>query len=303
MSDDRDWRQLYPFDSHLLRMAAYSYHYLDEGQGEPLLMLHGNPTWSFYWRRLVAEFRDRYRVVVPDHMGCGMSDKPQQYPYHLQRHIDNLIHLIEHLDLNRITLLAHDWGGAIGLGAALAVPQRFARFVLFNTGAYPPHFVPLRIRLCRLPLLGTFAIRGLNIFTRSALRLATARPSGLTSPVKAGLMAPYDCWARRVAIDQFVRDIPFTSLHPTYRTLRTIEQNLPQLEKRPMQLIWGMKDWCFNASCLERLAAIFPSASIHRLTDAGHYVVEDAHEQVVNLVDQFLQTHPLTDGSELRQQA
>ena len=131
-----DWRQLYPFASHTLPLGSWRYHYLDEGSGEPLLMVHGNPTWSFYWRNLILAFRDRYRVVAPDHMGCGWSDKPQAYPYCLSTHIANLVQLIEHLDLRAVTLLVHDWGGPIGLGAALRVPDRIARLVLFNTGAF-----------------------------------------------------------------------------------------------------------------------------------------------------------------------
>ena len=97
MSDD--WQQLYPFSSHAMSIAAWRYHYLDEGSGEPLVMVHGNPTWSFYFRNLVLAFRGRYRVVVPDHLGCGLSDKPQDYPYCLSSHISNLVQLLEHLDL------------------------------------------------------------------------------------------------------------------------------------------------------------------------------------------------------------
>jgi haloalkane dehalogenase len=227
------WRRLYPFESRHVRLGTLRLHYLDEGSGEPLLMVHGNPTWSFYWRNLVLAFRDRYRAVAPDHVGCGLSDKPQKYPYTLQQHITNLVSLIDDLDLQGITLLAHDWGGAIGLGAALERPERFARFVLFNTGAFPPPFVPLRIRVCRTPLVGVVAVRGWNLFARAALRMATNKPERMTAEVRAGLLAPYDSWEHRVAIHRFVKDIPFTRWHPTYRTLARIEQGLSQLADRP----------------------------------------------------------------------
>jgi len=290
MPPDDDWRSLYPFDSHLLPLDSVRIHYLDEGSrdGDALLMVHGNPTWSFYWRNLIVAFRDRFRVVVPDHVGCGMSDKPADYPYRLKQHTDNLVQLIEHLDLTGITLFCHDWGGAIGLGAALAVPNRFARFVLFNTGAFPPPYIPLRIRLCRTPLLGQLAVRGINAFARAALWMATAKPYRLTPAVKAGLLAPYDRWTHRIAIHRFVADVPMTRRHPTHRTLAELEQRLPQLADRPFQLIWGMKDWCFTPVCLERLQRAFPHAQVHRLEDAGHYVVEDAHERIVPLVEEFL---------------
>ena len=111
MAHDNDWRSLYPFASHFLTLRAGQYHYVDEGCGEPLLMVHGNPTWSFYWRNLVLGLRDRYRTLAPDHLGCGLSDKPQDYEYTLRQHIANLVELVDALDLTQVTLLVHDWGG------------------------------------------------------------------------------------------------------------------------------------------------------------------------------------------------
>jgi haloalkane dehalogenase len=252
-------------------------------------MVHGNPTWSFYWRNLIVALRDDYRTIAPDHVGCGFSDKPQDYPYTLQQHIDNLVRLIDDQGLSNVTLLGHDWGGAIGLGAVIERPERFSRLILFNTGAFPPPFVPLRIRVCRTPILGVTAVRGFNLFARAALRMAVNRPGGLTRKVKAGLLAPYNSWAHRVAIYRFVRDIPFTRRHPTWQTLASIEQRLPDLANRRVQFIWGMRDWCFTPACLERLRESFPQAEVHRLEDAGHYVVEDAHERIVPLVRRFLE--------------
>jgi haloalkane dehalogenase len=239
----------------------------------------------------VLALRDRFRAVVPDHIGCGLSDKPQRYTYRLDQHTRNLIALIEHLDLRGITLMAHDWGGAIGLGAATSLPDRFARIVLFNTGAFPPPFVPLRIRVCRTPLLGTAAIRGVNLFARAAIHMAVEHPERMTRDVAAGLLAPYDSWRNRVAIDRFVRDIPLSRRHPTWSTLAALEAGLSRLADRPVLLIWGMRDWCFRAECLERLCTHWPHAQVHRIEDAGHYVVEDAHERIVPLVEEFLGRH------------
>jgi len=288
-----DWRELYPFGSHTLPIGSWQYHYVDEGSGEPLLLVHGNPTWSFYWRNLILAFRDRYRVVAPDHMGCGSSDKPQAYPYCLSTHIANLVHLIEALDLRAATLLVHDWGGAIGLGAALRVPDRIARLILFNTGAFPPPFIPWRIRLGRTPWLGAWAIRGLNLFVRGALRMTVQKRERMTPQVRAGLLAPYDSWEHRVAIHRFVADIPADPRHPTWQVLEEIEAGLPSLADRPVQLIWGMRDWCFPPECLERFLKVFPDAEVHRLSDAAHYVVEDAYEQIIPLVEAFLSSHPV----------
>lgn len=291
MPSTTSWRGLYPFESHFLPRGGFRYHYLDEGQGPVLLMVHGNPTWSFYWRELVRTFRGRYRVVVPDHLGCGLSDQPSpdRYDYRLQSRIDDLVALVEHLDLKDITLVAHDWGGAIGMGAAVARPQRFCRFVLMNTAAFPGGRCPWRIRVCRVPLLGQIAVQGLNLFALAALRMATAKPERLTRAVRAGLLAPYDCWAHRTAIHRFVKDIPLGPRHPSYPALERIAAGLDQFRHHPVCLIWGIRDWCFTPSFLHRFAEFFPQAEIHRLADAGHYVVEDAHEEIVPIVDRFLE--------------
>jgi haloalkane dehalogenase len=289
MLDASDWRSLYPFAPHYLPLAdGVRMHYVDEGEGQPLLMVHGNPTWSFYWRRLVTAFRGRFRCVAPDHVGCGLSDKPGDYPYTLARRRDDLVRLIEALDLRGITLLVHDWGGAIGLGAALAAPDRFARLVLFNTGAFPPPYIPLRIRVCRTPGVGRLAVQGLNVFARAALSMATEKPERLTPAIRAGLLAPYDTWSHRRAIQEFVADIPANHRHPTWRVLEKIESGLPRLAHLPAVLVWGMRDWCFRPDCLERFAQIFPHAAVHPLEDCGHYVVEDGHERIMPLLEQFL---------------
>lgn len=288
------WRDLYPFTSHYFPRGPQRLHYLDEGPADaeiaqPLLFVHGNPTWSFFWRNLIVPLRDRWRCVAVDHIGCGMSDKPQTYDYILARRIDDLARLVEHLDLKNTTLVAHDWGGAIGLGTLQRLRQRFTRIVLFNTGAFPPPFVPWRIAACRTPLVGTLAVRGLNAFAGAALSMAVEKRERMTADVRAGLLAPYDSWTNRVAIDRFVRDIPFSPRHPTWRTLAQIEAGLPALADMPIQLIWGMRDWCFRPQCLDRFIGHWPQAEVHRLADCGHYVVEDAHERIVPLMHDFLQ--------------
>jgi haloalkane dehalogenase len=292
MAKNNDWRRLYPFKPHYLSLGGHRYHYVDEGTGPVLLMVHGNPTWSFYFRELIAALRDRYRVIAVDHLGCGLSEKPSagEYSYRLQARIDDLGGLIERLDLQEITLVAHDWGGAIGLGAAVAMPERFARFVLFNTAAFPGGRCPWRIRVCRIPVLGRLAVQGLNLFARAALRMAVCRHERMTPLVRAGLLAPYDSWGNRVAVERFVKDIPLHRSHPSYSTLQRIETGLDQFRDSPVCLVWGMRDWCFTPWYLDRFLESFPNAEVHRLADAGHYVVEDAHERIVPIVEAFLET-------------
>src|SRR4051812_3127859 len=163
------WCDLYPFEPSFLSVGSHQLHYLDEGAGSPLLFVHGNPTWSFYWRNLILGLRDKYRCIAIDHIGCGLSDKPQDYNYTLEQRIDDLCEIVERLDLRGATLVAHDWGGAIGLGTVQRLRDQFGRIILFNTAAFPPPFVPWRIAVCRTPLFGTLAVRGLNVFAKAAL--------------------------------------------------------------------------------------------------------------------------------------
>jgi haloalkane dehalogenase len=292
MAESNAWRSLYPFTSHEMVLGGHRCHYLDEGTGPVLLMVHGNPTWSFYWRNLVLALRDRYRVVVPDHIGCGLSEKPSAaaYSYRLAQRVSDLGQLIEQLGLEHITLVAHDWGGAIGMGAAVASPDRFQRFVLMNTGAFLSQRCPRRIRVCHIPGLGRLAIQGLNLFSLAAIRWATEKPERMTPAVQAGLLAPYDSWAHRIAVNRFVQDIPLSPRHPSYHTLSEIEAGLAKFRNHPVCLVWGMKDWCFTPWFLERFRQFFPQAEVHEFADAGHYVVEDAHERIVPILEGFLKS-------------
>ena len=226
---------------------------------------------------MILALRDRFRVVAVDHIGCGLSDKPsaKDYSYRLARRVDDLRRLVEKLDLGEITLVAHDWGGAIGMGAAVALPERFARFVLMNTAAFRMPRCPWPIHICHLPIVGPLGVQGLNLFVRAALRTTVCKHDRMTPAVKAGYLAPYDSWAHREAVLRFVLDIPLSPKHPSYQTLSDIEQGLARFRRQPVCFIWGMRDWCFTPQFLDRFLDFFPEAEVHRLTDAGHYLVED----------------------------
>jgi haloalkane dehalogenase len=286
--------ELYPFSSHTLQLENLHYHYLDEGSGnEPLLMLHGNPTWSFYYRNLILGLKDSYRCVVPDHMGMGKSDKPQNYPYTLSRHIDNLEILVDHLKLDNITLVVHDWGGAIGMGFAVRNPERIKRLVIFNTAAFLSCEIPLSLRLCRLPGFGALAIRGFNAFARAATHWACKKQERMTEKVRAGYLEPYNNFANRVANLRFVQDIPMSPESPSYPLVQHIEANLKLFENHPVQIIWGAHDFVFNDHFLRHWQEIFPQAEVHRIEDAGHYVVEDAHERILPMMEEFFDNNPI----------
>ncbi len=295
------WRPLYPFKSNYARIGGFSYHYLDEGpddvsisNGEEvpvLLLVHGNPTWTFFWRNIICAFRDKYRIIAVDHIGCGLSEKPKEgdYEFSLDQRISDLTALIKKLNLQNITLIAHDWGGAVGMGAAVRSPKRFAKFVLMNTAAYLSDDCPFRIRLCKTSWLGKPLIQGLNAFVLGASRMATAK--GLARDVRAGMIAPYDSWQNRTAVYQFVRDVPLTEKHRSYKTLKEIQNGLALFRECPVSLIWGMQDWCFNPSFLKKFIQIFPEAEVNRIEQAGHYLVEDSPDEVIAHISAFLDKH------------
>jgi len=265
------WAGEYPYESRYVAVGQHRQHYIDQGDAcdETLLMVHGNPTWSFYWRNLVSDLSENYRTVAIDHLGCGLSDKPTDYDYCLQNHIDNTCALVETLDLKNVTLLAHDWGGAIGMGTLLKLRERFSRIVLFNTAAFPPPYIPFRIRVCRWPVFGKVAIQGFNLFAKAAVTMATERAGGLPEATAEGLLAPYDNWQNRTAIYQFVKDIPLSSSHRTWDVLSGIEAGLDSVKDMPIHLIWGMKDWCFRPECLHRLRTHWPTTHANTKRNVG----------------------------------
>jgi haloalkane dehalogenase len=286
-------RDLYPYDSHYLDVDGGRMHYLDEGprDGDVIVAVHGNPTWSFYWRRLIDAFRETHRVVVMDHIGCGLSDKPQDWPYRLANHRDNLLQLVEHLGLEKISLVVHDWGGAIGMAMAAKAPERISRLIVTNTAAFRSQEIPFSIATCRWPVFGPLMVRGLNAFARAAiLRAAQTR---LPRPVRDGLVLPYDSWANRIATLRFVEDIPLREDHPSYDALLQTEEGLAQFAGRPVLICWGDGDFCFTDSFRAEWQRRFPDAEVHAWPEVGHYVMEDAHTRVIPLVQDFFERHPL----------
>jgi haloalkane dehalogenase len=282
-----NWRTLYPYEGKFLEVDGGRLHYLDEGnrEGPVLLALHGNPTWSFYWRALIEAFPD-HRVVIPDHIGCGLSDKPQKWDYRLSQHIANVQALVSHLGLRDINLMVHDWGGAIGMGVATAAPEQINRLIITNTAAFLSPHIPITIAMCRIPLLGSLMVRGGNAFAWVATWRATYK--GLSKEVKAGLLFPYDSWKNRIATHRFVVDIPMNDSHPSHQTLKEIEDRLVLLQDKPMMMLWGDDDFCFSPVFRKRWMEFFPKAEVHAWEDVGHYVMEDAPERVIPLVRTFL---------------
>lgn len=262
--------------------AGAQQHYLDEGPRTPsaVVFVHGNPTWSFAFRRALAALRPTQRVIAVDHLGCGLSDKPRHFPYRLEAHVQNLERLVLALGLERVRLVLHDWGGPIGLGFARRHPELIERIVLCNTAAFPlAGKLPLRLAACRWPLLGALAVRGLNGFARGATFLAVTKP--LTPLARRGYLLPYDSWRNRIATHAFVLDIPLAPGHPSWDELMAIETALETFRERPVHLLWGARDWVFTPAMLDEWQRRFPRASVTRFEQAGHYLFEDEPQAFV----------------------
>ena len=290
----QDLQAEYPFAGNLFEQpgiqkpeAPVRMHYLDEGEGPVVLMLHGNPTWSFFYRNLVKTLVVAgFRCIVPDHIGCGLSDKPRDYRYTLERRIEDVERLIDHLGISQFSLVVHDWGGAIGCGLAVRRPEALGKLVVLNTAAFRSKRIPWRIAAVKVPLLGEFVIRGLNGFAGPAVSMAVT--SRLSEQVKKGYLWPYRNWADRVAVWNFVKDIPLRKQHPSYQTLLEVETGLSKLNDKPVQIVWGGKDFCFNMHFFKQWYELFPEAETHVYEKCGHYVLEDGSALVPNRIRSFL---------------
>ncbi len=292
------YRHLYPFESHWLDVGGHRYHYVDEGEGDPIILVHGNPTWSFFFRGLIAELRSSHRVIAVDHIGCGLSDKPNdaKYEYCLERRVADLDVLVEHLKLgDNLTFGVHDWGGMIGMACALRRADQVKRLVVFNTAAFglpTGKALPWRLWIVRnLTPFATPLVRGLNAFSYLATRMACVKR--MPADVSMAYRAPYDSWANRIATLRFVQDIPLRAGDRSYDLLRWVEDRLDRLRGVPMLVCWGEQDFVFDAAFLAEWRVRFPEAVVHTFADAGHYVLEDAGDRICPLVHAFLDEHPV----------
>lgn len=285
---------LYPFESHWLDLDGHRLHYLDEGPRDapPLLMLHGNPTWSFYYRNLVLALRDRYRCIVPDHIGCGLSDKPgdDTYDYHLAQRVADVGRLVDHLDPGpSLGLVVHDWGGMIGFAWAAQQPDRIDRCVVMNTAAFPipdSKRLPLGLWLAGRTPLGAPLVRGLNAFSGLAARVAFKKP--VSAEVRQAFTGPYDSWNNRIATLRFVQDIPLRPGERGHDLVAVTGERLSAFADTPCLLAWGLRDFVFDHHFLEEWQRRLPHAEVHRYEDCGHYILEDAAPGLIDIIAEFL---------------
>jgi pimeloyl-ACP methyl ester carboxylesterase len=285
--------QLYPFTNHYLEVRGQRMHYLDEGPRDApvVLMLHGNPTWSFYYRNLVIALRGQFRCIVPDHLGCGLSDKPaaDQYDYHLKSRIEDIDSLVRHLDIREpLTLVVHDWGGMIGFAWAVENPDLIEKTVVLNTAAFPlpaDKKMPAALSLVRDSALGAFLVTRFNAFSGIAARVAFKKP--VSKQVRDAYKLPYDSPENRIATLRFVQDIPLTEKDPGFDILINTAERLHLLQDKPCLIAWGERDFVFDAPFLNKWLEYFPEAQLHRFPDCGHYVLEDGGPGLIDTISRF----------------
>jgi haloalkane dehalogenase len=286
------WKALYPFTGRRMDLGGYAMHYLDEGKGETVLMVHGNPTWSFYFRDVVKALSPNYRCIVPDHVGMGLSDRPTdaQYNYTLKSRVDDLDKLMERIaPTGPVTLIVHDWGGMIGLSWAVRHPERIKAIIAHNTSCFrlpPEKPFPKGLTVLRGNLTGV-PLRALGFVRRLVLKSCTAKTK-LSEEAMAGYLEPYDGWKESRAVHRFVQDIPLQSGDTAWSTVTETEGKLGKLKDVPMLLPWGMKDWVFDESFLNGWIKRFPKATVKRFPDSGHFLLEDSSDAVVALIKDFV---------------
>ncbi|MCK5696316.1 MAG: alpha/beta fold hydrolase [Desulfobacula sp.] len=293
LTSTKDFDDLYPFESRFMNINGHDLHYIDKGKGRPVIMVHGNPTWSFYYRHLIHTLSQGFRAIALDHIGCGFSDKPGTgaYEYTLDSRVKDLDTLINYLNIDeKINLILHDWGGMIGLAWAVDHIDRIDKIIITNTsGFFLPKEKQFPFRLWIVKYIKIFAVPavlGLNLFAKAALYFCSKRK--LSPNVKKGLIEPYNSWKNRIATLKFVQDIPISKKDKSYAIVDHVDEHLKELDESSILFLWGAKDFVFDLAFLNEFKRRFPQAVTHVFHDAGHYLFEDKPDETARLIEAFL---------------
>jgi haloalkane dehalogenase len=278
-------RTEYPFQSHYFAADMGRMHYVDEGQGRPILMVHGTPTWSFLYRDLIKGLSKSHRVIAMDHIGFGLSDKPEGWTYRPEDHARNLAALVRHLGLEDFTLVVHDFGGPIGLAYALEHPEDVRDLVLFNTWMWPLEDNPGAVRGSKLMggAMGRFLYRRLNLSPKQLIPAAMGDRSTLTKEAHRHYIDAFPRPEDRPAPWVFARELIGSS-----GWYDSLWQRRARIQEKPALLLWGMKDPTFGPEYLERWKQVLPRAVSREFPDAGHFVQEEEGERLVPVIERFL---------------
>jgi haloalkane dehalogenase len=280
-----DWlpQDLYPFESRYAELDGARVHYVDEGAGPTLLLLHGNPTWSFLYRDVIAGLRDDYRCIALDYPGFGLSTAAPGYGYTPAEHAQVVERFVTELDLRDVTLMVQDWGGPIGFAVATRHPDRFARFVIGNTWAWPKSDPGTQAfsRFLGGPI-GKRLILKRNLFVERIIPRGVQRKK-LAPEVMAAYRGPFPTPESRVPTWVFPREIlrsrPF---------LGEVEQGLAAVTDRPALIVWPTKDVAFRDAERKRWEELFADHRTIPLDGAGHYIQEDAADEIVAAIRDWM---------------
>jgi pimeloyl-ACP methyl ester carboxylesterase len=288
-------KTLYPFKLDRLKLKTTNgfgeMNYVDEGPASEsaILCVHGNPTWSFYFRSIINHFKGKRRVIAPDHLGMGLSSRFDNETFTLKDRVHHLVQLLNHLKLKQLHLVVHDWGGPIGMLAALTwqkenpTERKITGLTLLNTSLVRARHVSKRILLCRRPLAPL--VKYLGIFNYGLPLFGVARP--LSPEVRRGLMLPYHGATNRKAVADFIYDIPLAATDVSYSLMEELEQLLATIEF-PVQVLWGEQDFCFDLKYFELMKQFFPLAESRSWQQAGHLILEDVPQEVCATMEKFL---------------
>ncbi len=275
----------YPFAHNYLTVDGAQLHYIDEGQGEVILFVHGTPSWSFEFRNVIKYLSKKYRCIALDHIGFGLSDKPSGYDYSIQNHTATLLKLINHLQLNQFTMLVHDFGGIIGLAAAEQIPDKISKLIILNTWCRSiqdePEYKKMK-GILGSPLM-PFLYRYFNFSAKYILPAAFGERSRLTPEVHQQYLKPFGNAGERNGTVSFAK-----SLLRDQDYYESIGKMLPVLKNKPVLIIWGMKDAFITEKHLLWMQEQFPTAEVVKYEDAGHFVLEEKSVVAGPVIEAFL---------------
>ena len=284
-----DWvsDDMYPFESKFFPTASgHRMHFVDEGEGEPLVFVHGNPAWSFEFRHPIRELRSEFRCVAPDHIGFGLSSRStRREDHHPESHAHRFAALLDHLELRDITLFMTDWGGPIGLDFARKHPERVRRLIIANTWCWPVgddfHFKAFSFLMSSW--IGQYLIRHRNMFVNQVMSMAVGDPSVLTPEIMAHYRNAQPLPAARAACAAFPGHIVGASAW-----LGSIWEDRAAFADKPALILWGLKDIAFREKELERWKSTLTDFKLHAFENCGHFLAEESPDRLVPLVRAFM---------------
>lgn len=278
-------RELFPFQSHFFDLGAYRLHFIDEGCGPVILMLHSCPLWSFEYRDFILDLRKKYRVIAIDQLGFGLSDKPEDADFRLEAHADHLDRFCSELELENIILLMHGRGATIGMSLAVRHPDNICAIITLNAMAFSGFSLPMRLQLCRIKWFGARLIMNLGVFLYDIKKL--------NPPVRDGYLYPFPDEKSKNAIFHFIEDFPCVPEDDSSQTMFEVESTIWMLKNKPACIIWAAKDWLYNDRNRIRWGQYFPHASMTVLGSAGRCATEDAPGEILKAIHTFLRQNNL----------